>query len=396
MTLGIVRPVREPVVRWKVGVEIELVAPVGSSRLALARRLGRAFGGSVKPKFFRDAEPTPLEGKGYFFNLTRGYEVRRAGRSLVQFLDDITLQQDLDRQKPPAPGWYRVLSDDARLIGLAQRRCDPRAPLSRVLSPLVALFGARTERLAGRMVKLSDATGAPLFLACPLPGERERACEIVTAPMSHRHAATLGMVLGVARELGFQAPVEGATHLHFDGRRFLSARVLRNLVLLVHPRRELFRALLGTNPACLRLGPWPDKLVELVAPRRFSRLPWSEARAHLASAGASKYCDLNLVNLVRQTPEKLTLEWRILPVHLEVGPILDAAVLFERMLRWALSSRASNVSLGPALAPTHSNAQALFDWVRLPAQVAARLLSGMKEPALREERGPVKQSRSSA
>ena len=198
-------------VRWKMGVEVELLAPRGASRRTLAQAVARAEGGRVEPVFHRDAEPTTLEGTSHFFNLTHGFEVRRGRQVLFRFVDDVTLQRELDRAASPRHGWYRVLSDDLRLLNLALRRCDPRAAQSRVLQPLAQLFGTRATH-SERMWRVADETGAPAYLACPLPGERERGCEVITAPLSRDHEARLEAMLTVARRLRFVAPHEGAVH----------------------------------------------------------------------------------------------------------------------------------------------------------------------------------------
>jgi hypothetical protein len=104
----------------------------------------------------------------------------------------------------------RLLSDDARRLSLAAQHCDPGAGLVPVLAPLAALFGTDVESQQG-VRRVSDAAGRPVALAAALAGGRERAGEIVTAPLARDHEAALTLLLDAAADLGFAAPQEGAT-----------------------------------------------------------------------------------------------------------------------------------------------------------------------------------------
>jgi len=320
---------------WKMGFEIELMAPHGSSRAALADHLARRHGGSVYPFFHPQSEPSHVPGQPVFENLTQGFAVRDAnGVSVASFVDDLTLQAGLDKHAAPKPGWYRIVADDGRLLRLVMRHCDPAAPLGTLLDPLAALFGTDAQAHDG-MVRVADERGVSVAIGAPLPGERERPCEIVTPPLEAGHAQALIELLTAARDLGFTLPHEGATHIHFDAAPLLSARAIAALVDIVMLHGAALKRMVGTNPNCVRLGHWPPALPALTRSDRFRAMPWPEARAVLNQTGLTKYCDFNLLNIAAGNAAKHTFELRILPSSLDPAPILEAAALFEAILRFA-------------------------------------------------------------
>ena len=67
-----------------------------------------------------------------------------------------------------------------------ERHCDPDAEGDRALEPLAALFGTEAQRHEAGMVRVVDERGRSVAIDAPLPGERERPCEIVTAPIETR------------------------------------------------------------------------------------------------------------------------------------------------------------------------------------------------------------------
>lgn len=319
---------------WQIGFEVELMAPPGSSRFALASKVAQQAGGSVQRFFHPQSEPSLAPGLPAFENLTPGFAASAAdGTPIAAFVDDLTLQAGLDRNAAPVPGWYRIVTDDARLLRLIMRHCHADAPLETVLDPMAALFGTATDETGG-MIRVRDARGASVAIAAPLPGERDRPCEIVTPPIVRHHAERLAALLGAARAAGFEVPPESATHLHFDADRLCSARVVANLVKVLWAHGESLKLLFATNPRCVRLGPWPEALSRLVRSRRFADLPWQAAREALAGVGLTKYCDFNLVNLVNQDRQKHTFEVRILPTSLDAQPLVTAAAFFVALLEW--------------------------------------------------------------
>ncbi|MCK6523210.1 amidoligase family protein [Myxococcota bacterium] len=314
------------------------MAPPGASRETLASALAAGIGGQSRPGLHPQSEPSRVPGQPVFYNLTPSFEVlNAAGERWALCVDDLTLQDDLNKQAAPLPGWWRVVSDDPRLLRLVARHAHPRGPLYDALAPVAALFGAELLPGEGGMWKVVDETGASVALGAPLPGERERPCELITAPISADHHAALEARLAPARALGFFAPVEGATHLHFDAGPLRSARAVQNLVRLFVTFGPTLRAQLGVNPRCRRLGPLQPELIAAAESPGFLSLPWEEAQARLAQARPDKYRDLNLRNLIYGLPHKHTVELRILPVHTYAGPIVEAAALGEALLRRAIA-----------------------------------------------------------
>lgn len=320
----------------RLGVEIEWLAPPGRSRRDLAEALASHFGASVRRFFHPQGEPSKAENTPFFENLTLGFIVENdAGVIFGSCVDDLTLQDDLDRKRPPQPGWYRIVSDDARLLRLTMDHADAEAPLETVLNPVAALFRVAPEPGPAGMIRVADHTGAPIAIAAPLPGERERPCELITPPIDSDHLAFLETVCGLARSLDFSIPAEGATHLHFDGGPLCDAATVANLIRFLDTHGDTLKGAFGTNPRCRRLGRWPRKLIEMVETPDFVELDWEAARERLSEAGLTKYCDFNLVNLVRGDPAKHTFEVRILPVWMDPRKIFESARRFARILDWA-------------------------------------------------------------
>lgn len=308
-----------------VGVEVELLAPPGSNRRMLAEHLAKRIGGRVRAFFHLDSEPSKVSGKPVFYHLTQGFEVLDAdSQPLAKCIDDITLQQDLDKTTAPQPGWYRIVSDEVRLLRLITHHTQADLPLSESLLAVGELFGTQPHASQGSVYRLSDSSGASIALAAPLPGERERPCELVTAPLRADDRRTLPLLLECAAELGFLLPTEGATHLHFDGQPFCSAPILQTLVNTLHPQREQLHQQWRTNPSCRRLAPWSEALLAAINAEDFTALDWPQAQARLAKLpkkDLSKYCDFNIRNLILPIPDKHTFEVRILPATLNAADI---------------------------------------------------------------------------
>ena len=321
-------------VGWKIGVEVEALAPRGASRRDLADLVAKDVGGRVRRVFHPQSEPSLVPGTPVFESLTPGFLVERPGGEVVaRFLDDLTLIDDLDRHAAPKPGWWRVVGDDARWLRLCARRADPEGELPAALTAFAGLFGTEPAGGPGGTWRIADDAGAAIVLAAPLPGERERPCEIVTAPLSEDHEVKLERLLAPARALGFVAAAEGAVHLHFDGAPFTSARAIARIVAMHAAFGEALRRTVGTNPRCRRLGPHEPALRELVQTPGFTALPWDVARGRLLAVAPSKFVDLNLRNLVLALATKHTLEVRTLPVWMDAAPIVDAMHLFEALFR---------------------------------------------------------------
>lgn len=325
---------------WKTGFEIELLAPRGRSRLDLARRVADRHGGQVRRFFHPQAELASVKGKPVFENLTPGFEVLDGlGKPVARFVDDLTLLDGLDQTAPSLPAWYRLVTDDRRLVSLLLHNCDPDAALSEVLVPIASLFGSALERHESGMVKVSDERGASIAIGSGLPGERERGCEIVTPPIESLHLETLDDLLADARREACTIPLEAATHVHFDATPLRTAVTIARLVNVLGLHGTFLKKLVGSNPNCRRLGNWPDALFALVNQDGFQDLDWPAARKELANVGLVKFCDFNLLNIATENKVKHTFEVRVLPVSFETASIIRQAELFAGILRWCVDGR---------------------------------------------------------
>ncbi|MEU4420688.1 amidoligase family protein [Actinoplanes sp. NPDC024001] len=321
--------------RRRIGFEIELMAPPGVSRRTLAFDLAGRCGGTVRPVWHHDSEPSLVPGLGRFLHLTQAFEVRRPdGALLCTLADDVTLLAGLAPSAPAIPGWFRILTDDRRLLRLLAAQCDPGGSLKGVLDPAARLWDTAVQR-HGPVYRLDDEGGATIALAAPLTGERERPCEVITPPLASDHHKALAELLEPARELGFTVPREAAVHLHLDGGPFREPAALANLVRLFAYWREPLRALLATNPACRRLAPLPGELVAAV-----SGTPTTEQLRRAAKdGGLTKFFDVNLTQVLTDTPPvRDTVEIRILPGAIDAGEIVDRAALAELLVERCLAA----------------------------------------------------------
>jgi hypothetical protein len=344
----------------RTGFEIELMAPRGHSRRSLARDLADRCGGRVRPVWHHDSEPSLVPGLGRFLHLTQGFEVRRAdGTPLCTLVDDVTLMAGLDPRAPAPPGWFRILSDDPRLLSLLAAHSDPGGTLRAALDATAQLWGRTVDR-HDDVYQLSDASGATIALAAPQGGERERPCEIVTPPLSADHGAALAELIGPDRELGFTIPHEAAVHLHVDGAPFREPHALANVVRLFAHWREPLRMLLQTNPACRRLAPLPGPLVDAVA----GFPSYDDLRKAATDGGLTKFFDVNLTQLLTDTPVRDTLEIRILPGALDADDVMNRAGLVELLLDRCVQPE-------PLPAPPADPAAAVEELLHLAARVLA-------------------------
>ncbi len=325
-------------IAWTIGVELELLAPRGASRRTLAEAYAHAAGGTVVPFLQPQSELSLVPGKPVFENLTLGFVARdAAGAVIASCVDDLTLVDDLVRDTPPRPGWFRVVGDDTRLLELVARHGRADAGPREAVAPVAALYGTEPEQL-GDMVRVVDRNRSPIAIATPLPGERERPCEIVTPPIACEHAARLDALLAPARQLAFTIPQEAAVHVHFDAAALKSARAFRALVRVLAPRLAELRRDFATNPRCRRLGAWPQGLLDAIDAPGFDALAWPEAQRRLQALDPplTKYCDVNVRNIVYDIPGKPTVELRILPGAITAEPVIAAAERFADLLREAL------------------------------------------------------------
>lgn len=362
----------------KYGVEVELLAPAGLDRRMLARALASKLGGLVEPFFHLDSEPSRVQGKPVFYHLTQAFKVvSLSGEVLLQCLDDITLQKGLEKTAKPKAGWYRILSDDIRLLRLIHRHTNPTDPIEHSLDGTAALFGVEADATAGGVYRVADEAGVSVALAAPLPGERERACEIVTAPLAADDTSTLLMYLETAKEMGFTIPEEGATHIHFDGAFFANPSMFLKVARYLHQYRLVLRRMMGTNLNCQRIGDWSQDFLDLIKTDELLELEWSACQTRVAEAGLTKYCDFNLRNLIFNVQDKHTLEVRMLPASLNSDDLYRMLRCFNEIFSYLQSL--DKFDYQGFMEPTHENAVALLKVLNLTDDDNVKLLAAFEK-----------------
>ena len=321
------------------GFEIELLAPKGKSRRDLAEAIANFFNGTIKRVFHPQAEPTYIPNNPTFENLTLGFQIYSSSHELIGFcLDDLTLQADLDKAEGPKDNWYRIVSDDSRLLQLVACQVDAELTINNVLTKIAELYHTTVQSDNSGMKRVVDQNHQSIVIAAPLPGERERACELITAPIKHEHQDQLNALFNIAKSLNFTIPREGATHLHFEAFEFHSAHIIRNIVNLFGTYDELLMVLFKTNHKCIRLGRWHQSIFELVEKPWFPTLSWEQVKDEFKRLPLTKYCNYNLINIIHDIQEKPTFEVRILPSTLDPFEITCAASVIETLLLMARSS----------------------------------------------------------
>lgn len=161
-----VRPVwtGAPVLRYRTGVEIELLAPPRGDRLALAAEIARRCGGRVERSFHNDSEPSLVPGIGLFLHLTPSFEVRdaalqaaAAATGLTKYYD-VNLTQLLTEQPFRDTVEVRILPGAVHGSGIVARAALVEALLDRCLDqrPLPA---PRAHRTPGMVQELYAVAG---------------------------------------------------------------------------------------------------------------------------------------------------------------------------------------------------------------------------------------------
>ncbi len=330
---------------WKTGFEIELLAPKGKSRQDLAAALAGKYDGSVRRVFSHQSEPSAVEGMSHFEDLTLGFEAHdKNGRLIAKCVDDLTIRADLDPSVKSLSGWYRIVSDDSRLVRLMLRQCDAEHAQRDVLKPVADLFGTTVIREDDNIFQVKDDLHGSVALAPSLPGERERACEVVTAPLLENRKQALEGILEPSRDLGFSIPREAAVHIHFDATRLRKTRVFVRLMQILERYGDALKKLVGSNPNCVRLGRLPEAIFETIREPGFQNRGWKLALNTLVPIELSKFCDYNILNVIHDIPGKQTFEVRVFPGSMDAAEIARWADLFEAVL-WYCVETAKSASL---------------------------------------------------
>ncbi|MCB1449662.1 MAG: amidoligase family protein [Nitratireductor sp.] len=323
---------------WKAGFEIELVAPRGKSRRDLANAIAETRSARVQTLFYPQSEVSQAPGVPVFENLVLGFDVIGAdGNAIARCVDDLTITHELDFEAPSRKGWYRIISDDPRLIELARLTCDPTARQSVALAPLAKLFATELGHADHDMFRVTDRMGRSIAIAASLPGERERVCELITPPFERDHQGELATLLAQAARLGFTVPQQAATHIHFDATQLKQTASFCRLVEICHRFGEELKTHFRSNPHCRRVGRVPMELVALIRQPGFAKSGWKPAARQLQGLKLSKYSDFNFMNMVHDLPGKDTFEVRILPGSMDAANIAAQGAFFARLLEFCIA-----------------------------------------------------------
>jgi hypothetical protein len=310
-----------------VGLELELLAPKGHTRVSFARALARRVKGRVEFGFKYFSEGTLADGRPLCRLSLAARVVERDGRVLATLVDDNTIRAGL-AAKPAARTLHAT--DDLRLALLAERVSWSETEADR-LRALAALFDGFED--GGT---LHDAFGNPVVIALTEPRSWHRVCELVTRPLEgDRERRTLvELALSTASDLGCTIPASAALHAHYDAAPWRDVKRLSRLVMEHAARRDAWWAALSPNPGCLKLAPFPADMVRVA--RQPGRVAFSTFAAALRLAGAAKACDLNVLGVIEPHPRQPTLEVRCLPMSLEVDDMLSSLGRAEQLLQQLL------------------------------------------------------------
>ncbi len=303
---------------YRVGTELELLAPVGMSRATLAHEVARVIGGTVVAGWHLDTEPSAHRSIEVFQHLTAAFDVLDGnGERYLRVVHDVTIHSDLNVKAPAVDGWYRVVSDDRRIL----RMVEPFLPATGLgdddISAVAGRFALGHETRNG-MTRFFDSSGASVAMITGDRGEKQRVAECISPPLVDDHGQWVEVVVGTADRLGFTVPAEGATHFHYDAELFAQPEAFARLVTTFGHDLDSIRRAVGTNPNCRRLGPLPQSLVDLVEDPAYDRLTWDEVAAKARTIdGVTKFADVNVLNLVAQQPKLPTVEFRMLPASID-------------------------------------------------------------------------------
>jgi hypothetical protein len=323
----------------RTGFELELLAPSGLTRFDFAHALAEELDGRVRYglKYISEGLYRP---RTPICDLTPSAVVEdNKGRALFSLVDDVTIKDNLHGGAPTLPGFFRVVLDDLRMaLWLENKALGVEPNPHSLLLPLLYTFDGQilgqgqgeAKHEAHRAVV--DPWGNTLAVVALYPGERERVCEVVTAPLSREERReAVELVLGVAKKLDFSIPREAALHLHFDAGPWKESRRLRTLITEVTSLRKLLLKDLQPNPHCTRLGPFDYALV-----RAAQSHPDDEDFAALCERiegeKPTKYVDVNILGVIRERPKQPTLEFRCLPMTLDADELFGKVDNVEGLL----------------------------------------------------------------
>ena len=310
----------------RVGLELELLAPSGRTRFDFAQAVARQVKGRVEYRLHYHGEGHLPSGLPNCV-LTRGARVLDANDTwLIDVVDDITIDVPGSREKT----WLGRI-DDVRLALLAESVSASESP-----NPM-KLLRHFTQRLRGSWADetlLVDRVGHTLLKLEETPVSRLRVCEVVTRPLKGpERNEVVTLLLATAKRLAFQIPRAAAMHAHYDAKPFATTARLQSLILEFSAQRQAIWQLLEPNRHCKRLGPFNDLVQRVARETDPTQVSFSTFATALQMAGATKYCDLNILGAIERFPRHPTVELRCLPVDFSAQATLDRLDAADEILR---------------------------------------------------------------
>lgn len=350
----------------KCGYELELLAPAGETRYTIATYLAKHYSCQVTPFFHRESDlwPKSLHSKP-FYCLTRGFRLEKDGSWQFKVVNDMTIGKQIDLEKSIEEDWYHLLSDDIRLIDLMHSHCDPNAKTPVILLPIAKLFRTTIQKNND----IFQVIGPRSSLICASHrffGDRNRICELVTAPIHNNHKETLQKVLALMIQKGCTIPEEAAFHIHFDAIDFYTPPLLLRLIRYFHVWSNILKALIPPNPNCTRIGAYAATVIDYAFDKKNQSLSWSQTTDSLKKLGAQKYCDFNFVNVLnvaKDNPQKRTIEIRTIPMTFDADALVAATGLFSGFLDFIKST--DHDYANEALPVTAENIHLLLDQIAI-------------------------------
>ncbi len=318
----------------KAGYELELLAPIGSTRYSIAYHFSQKYNLNLKTCFHRESEIWPGSNNGIaYYCLTKGFELWNNQSWQFRFINDMTIRHSLDASVPESNEWYHILTDDIRFIDLIQNQCDSSSATSEILKPISKLYKVE-QQIKDRIYSVVGKKSKLICGAHSQMADRNRICEIVTAPITENHQQRLEEIIDLANSMGCIVPQEGAFHIHFDGTDFANSKTLLRMIRYFYVWTDVLKAMIPPNPYCTRLGEYSKAILDYAFDLANETKPFSDVVSELKMLAPTKYCDFNFNNILIGDPDKFTVEVRVIPMLLDSAALVAANDLYMSFLEF--------------------------------------------------------------
>lgn len=184
---------------YQVGIEVELLMPVGVTRQDVAESVADAVQGRVTMDWHLDSEPAVHKQIAAFQHLTPRFQVRDSNDDIVAtFVNDVTIRKDLDPKSPARSDWTRILSDDRRILRMLGEIIPPGEQDADHIESLLSGLGLRCQ-VVNSAIRVTDASGVSVALIVAAPGERHRVVECISPPLLANTEQWLERVVGTLK-----------------------------------------------------------------------------------------------------------------------------------------------------------------------------------------------------